>query len=180
MHPFRESFDGTPVDRIGKRGAVSTQELPHTFQQNVYRPDFLCFKRESQAIRHSVEKNAAAIWGINFRGATLESRNCRGGPPWPPLSGTNNRVTWSDTIRTPFCGSLIGRQRNPYARAATEGRPYSSCEQSSKAVDALSFDRALCEVAARFNQRAEAGETRIARQSFLITKIDLLHDHCDL
>ena len=50
------------------------------------------------------------------------------------------------------------------------------CNVDSEAIDALTFDRALGQVPTRLNQFSEMREARVASQTFLITKIDLLHD----
>ena len=47
-------------------------------------------------------------------------------------------------------------------------------------IDAQALNCALRKISARMDERAEPYEPRIARQPFLITKVDLLHDHRDL
>src|SRR6185369_13906680 len=50
----------------------------------------------------------------------------------------------------------------------------------SEGLNAPALDRALRQLTARLHKSTELSEPRIARQSLLITKVDLLHDHRDL
>src|SRR3954451_4033562 len=52
--------------------------------------------------------------------------------------------------------------------------------ENSTQVDTLAFDRATGQYTARLHKSPELREPRVACQSFLISKIDLLYDHGDL
>ena len=47
-------------------------------------------------------------------------------------------------------------------------------------VDSFAFDRFLGEIPAGFHEFAQLREARVACHPFLITEVDLLHDHGDL